>query len=86
MIYEYSNMENSNKEREMECSSRKMNAYMHSQIMRIREEDSQLGEDIAKKLWERVVVDQDVASVLMLSRPILPASPLSGKTPIKSAN
>ncbi|CAN4082585.1 unnamed protein product [Withania somnifera] len=71
--------------REMECNTRKMNAYIHSQIMRIREEDSQLGEDIAKKFRQRIF-DQDVASVLILSRPMLPASPLSGKTAIKSAN
>ncbi|TMW98472.1 hypothetical protein EJD97_003996 [Solanum chilense] len=86
MIYQqHSQMEN-NQEREIEYSrASKMNAYIHSQIMRIRAEDSQLGEDIAKKLRERVV-DQDVASVFMLSRPMLPASPLGGKTPIKSAN
>ncbi|CAN4079367.1 unnamed protein product [Withania somnifera] len=71
--------------KEMECNTRKMNAYIHNQIMRIREEDSQLGEDIAKKLRERIV-DQDVASVFIMSRPMLPASPLSGKTAIKSAN
>lgn len=85
MIYQHSEME-SHQEREMEyCSTRKMNAYIHSQIMRIRAEDSQLGEDVAKKLRERVV-DQDVASVFMLSKPMLPASPLGGKTAIKSAN
>ncbi|KAK4367536.1 hypothetical protein RND71_011328 [Anisodus tanguticus] len=87
MIYSSENCEmEGHQEREMECRSRKeMNAYIHSQVMRIRAEDSQLGEDIAKKLRERVV-DQDVASVLMLSRPMLPASPLSGKTAIKSAH
>ncbi|WMV17436.1 hypothetical protein MTR67_010821 [Solanum verrucosum] len=85
MIYQHLEME-SNQEREIEyCRARKMNAYIHSQIMRIRAEDSQLGEDIAKKLRQRVV-DQDVASVFMLSKPMLPASPLGGKTPIKSAN
>ncbi|KAK4346591.1 hypothetical protein RND71_032930 [Anisodus tanguticus] len=66
-------------------SRKEINAYIHGQVMRIRAEDSQLGEDIARKLRERVV-DQYVASVLMLSRPMLPASPLSGKTAIKSAH
>ncbi|KAG5624268.1 hypothetical protein H5410_009486 [Solanum commersonii] len=85
MIYQHSEME-SNQEREIEyCRARKMNAYIHSQIMRIRAEDSQLGEDIAKKLRQRVV-DQDVASVFMLSKPMLRASPLGGKTPINSTN
>lgn len=86
MICQHSEMESNRQEREKEyCRARKMDAYIHTQIMRIRAEDSQLGEDIAKKLRQKVV-DQDVASVLMLSRPMLPASPLSGKTAIKSAN
>ncbi|OIT05857.1 hypothetical protein A4A49_06269 [Nicotiana attenuata] len=92
MIYSSKNCEmESQQEKDMESCCRKwsektMNAYIHSQIMRIRAEDLQLGEDIAKKLRQRVV-DQDVASsVMLLSRPMLPASPLSGKTAIKSAN
>ncbi|OIT22597.1 hypothetical protein A4A49_56222 [Nicotiana attenuata] len=92
MIYSFGNCEiETHQERvssspSKKWSEKKMSAYIHSQIMQIREEDLQLGEDIAKKLRQRVV-DQDVASsVMLLSRPMLPASPLSGKTAIKSAN
>ncbi|KAI3452318.1 hypothetical protein Pfo_008983 [Paulownia fortunei] len=48
---------------------RSYKVHAHSQILRIRAEDSHLGED---KIG--------AAHFMLFSRPILPASPLSGKT------
>lgn len=48
----------------------KHKVHAHSQVLRIRAEDSNLGEDRF-----------GVAPYLLFSRPLLPASPLSGKTP-----
>lgn len=72
-------------------------ACVHSQVLRIREEDLHLGEDMGKvfsakdKVSSRHVVvsghHHHVAShmdVVLLSRPILPSSPLSRKTPFRS--
>lgn len=49
-------------------------AYVHSQILRIREEDSHIGEDFVGEGCPQVV------DVVIFSKPILPASPLSGKS------
>lgn len=68
--------------------------YVHSQILKIREEDSHLGEDFGLRLKEhshhhhhhdrdRDHDDDDVESameVVMFTKPTLPSSPLSGKT------
>lgn len=70
--------------------------YVHSQILKIREEDSHLGEDFGLRLKEhshhlyhhdrdrdRDHHDDDVESameVVMFTKPTLPSSPLSGKT------
>ncbi|KAM3713813.1 hypothetical protein ACJW31_01G284600 [Castanea mollissima] len=75
--------------------------YVHSQILKIREEDSHLGEDFGLGLKEHSHHhhhhhhlyhhdhdrdrdhDDDVESateVVMFTKPILPSSPLSGKT------
>lgn len=67
--------------------------FVHSQVLRIREEDSHLGEDIGEGLSakdnknaggfiQRVEVRR--VDVVLLSRPILPCSPLSGKTTFKA--
>lgn len=80
-------------------ANKNVNLYVHSQILRIREEDSHIGEDIAENLstigaamnnnkFASDESDDDhryhhVDVWIFLQRPILPASPLSGKT-IKS--
>ncbi|XP_004304312.1 PREDICTED: uncharacterized protein LOC101296308 [Fragaria vesca subsp. vesca] len=58
-------------------SALKKVAYVHSQILRIREEDSHLGESSAFGAKEKVA--HAVASrvdVVLLARPVLPCSPL----------
>ena len=50
---------------------------IHSQILRIREEDSHLGEDYGES---RVAPLSSTLNVVVFSRPILPCSPLGGKT------
>ncbi|XP_057969408.1 uncharacterized protein LOC131158554 [Malania oleifera] len=78
---------------------RKKIANVHSQVLRIREEDSHLGEDIGEGLstkdhkvmgcahhhlhlhHHQVAPHMDL---MLFSRPILPSSPLSGKTPVKA--
>lgn len=66
--------------------SRKKVKYVHSQILRIREEDSHLGEDFSLGTkdsghlchqYHDLHLEMDVVP---FSRPILPSSPLSGKT------
>lgn len=67
-------------------------ACLHSQVLRIREEDLHLGEDIGEGLSAKDKVSghhhhHHVGSrmdVVLLSRPILPSSPLSGKTSIRA--
>lgn len=67
-------------------------ACLHSQVLRIREEDLHLGEDIGEGLSAKDKVSSGVtvatasrADVVLFSRPILPCSPLSGKvSPIQS--
>ncbi|KAL0014088.1 hypothetical protein SO802_001157 [Lithocarpus litseifolius] len=63
--------------------------YVHSQILKIREEDSHLGEDFGLGLKEHshhhhhLYHHDDVESameVVMFTKPTLPSSPLSGKT------
>ncbi|KAJ7970969.1 Integrin beta-like protein [Quillaja saponaria] len=61
-------------------------AFVHSQILRIREEDSHFGEEFGDK----VATFASPLEVVLFSRPTsLPSSPLSGKTitptPINSA-
>jgi hypothetical protein len=71
----------------------KWGKYVHSQILRIREEDSHLGEDFSLSVKENghlsVLyhhhhhhdhVDAAPMDVLIFSKPILPNSPLSRKT------
>lgn len=66
--------------------SRKKVKYVHSQILRIREEDSHLGEDfnLGTKdnghLYHQYHDLHSEMDVVLFSRPILPSSPLSGKT------
>nr|GMC56991.1 uncharacterized protein LOC114307769 [Ipomoea batatas] len=52
--------------------------YVHSQILRIRAEDSHIGEDTA----EIFSLKDKVVSAVFLIRPILPASPLGAHTTI----
>nr|GMC67309.1 uncharacterized protein LOC110607994 [Ipomoea batatas] len=52
--------------------------YIHSQILRIRAEDSHIGEDTA----EIFSLKDKVVSAVFLIRPILPASPLGAHTTI----
>ncbi|CAK7323026.1 unnamed protein product [Dovyalis caffra] len=71
----------------------------HSQVLRIREEDSHLGEErlsAAKEMIRKALIGNleesfgvaphaaAAVDVIFLSRPILPCSPLSGKTTIKA--
>lgn len=58
-------------------------AYVHSQILRIREEDSHLGEDIGGSLSANDKVAKPLG-VVIFARPILPCSPLGGKTAVKA--
>ncbi|KAI8018826.1 hypothetical protein LOK49_LG04G03820 [Camellia lanceoleosa] len=60
----------------------KNDVYVHSQILRIREEDSHLGEDfgeVSGSAHHHHLVSSHM-DVMIFSTPILPASPLSGKT------
>ncbi|XAR51751.1 hypothetical protein NMG60_11006471 [Bertholletia excelsa] len=67
--------------------------HVHSQILRIREEDSHLGEDCLDSLstkdkfagYHHRLYSSHV-DVMLFSRPILPASPLSGKPAIKTVH
>ncbi|KAL5582320.1 hypothetical protein UlMin_014762 [Ulmus minor] len=63
---------------------RRKKAYVHSQILRIREEDSHLGEDISERLDAKENRVASSLDVFLFSRPILPCSPLSGKTAVKA--
>lgn len=58
---------------------------VHSQILRIRYEDSHVGEDISEVLSLFAKEDQ-LASLMVFSKPILPSSPLGGKTIIKTSD
>ncbi|PIN16305.1 hypothetical protein CDL12_11041 [Handroanthus impetiginosus] len=58
---------------------RSVKVRVHSQVLRIRAEDSHLGKDIGEgnlSLKDKFGVTQ----FMVFSRPILPASPLSGRT------
>ncbi|PSS35153.1 Integrin beta-like protein [Actinidia chinensis var. chinensis] len=71
----------------------KIEVYVHSQVLRIREEDSHLGEDIGASLSAKTKIsaadnhrrDRDPVicsshmDFVVFSRPILPPSPLGGK-------
>ncbi|PON67329.1 hypothetical protein TorRG33x02_265020 [Trema orientale] len=65
---------------------------VHSQILRIREEDSHLGEDFGERETFSANITNNnnnnnrVSSldVVFFSRPILPCSPLGGKTTVKA--
>lgn len=66
---------------------------VHNQVLRIREEDSHLGEDIGEGLSAKDKLASasahHVASqmdVVLFSRPILPSSPLGSKTAIKASH
>ncbi|KAI5558841.1 hypothetical protein BDE02_17G068400 [Populus trichocarpa] len=71
--------------------------FVHSQVLRIREEDSHLGEErlsAAKEMIRKALIGKLEESfgvpphaameVVFFSRPILPCSPLSGKTTVKA--
>lgn len=58
---------------------------VHSQILRIRYEDSHVGEDISEVLSLFAKEDQ-LDSLMVFSKPILPSSPLGGKTIIKTSD
>ncbi|RAL46841.1 hypothetical protein DM860_005120 [Cuscuta australis] len=51
---------------------------VHSQVLKIRAEDSNIGEDNAAEIFRKLSAEAagHVASVLLVRRPILPASPL----------
>lgn len=51
---------------------------VHSQILRIRYEDSHVGEDISEALSLFAKDHRHFASLLVFSKPILPSSPLGG--------
>lgn len=65
-----------------------IDVYVHSQILRIRAEDSHIGEDTPEifSLKDKAAVSASgaghLASTVVLIRPILPASPLGGNTTI----
>ncbi|XP_059670317.1 uncharacterized protein LOC132315896 [Cornus florida] len=66
-------------------------AYVHNQILKIREEDSHIGEEIGELLSAKDKLPaHSVASsldLMLFSRPMLPSSPLSGKTtPFKTVH
>ncbi|KAL3525943.1 hypothetical protein ACH5RR_014315 [Cinchona calisaya] len=56
--------------------------YLHRQILRVRDEDSHIGEDIniADVFNLCGANKQGLACLMLFSRPVLPASPLAGKT------
>ncbi|GKV08713.1 hypothetical protein SLEP1_g20309 [Rubroshorea leprosula] len=68
--------------------------WVHSQVLRIREEESHLGEDFLSDLRglsgkdSKTVVGgspkRHRVNVVVFSRPILPCSPLSGKNTVKA--
>ncbi|KAM5581430.1 hypothetical protein ABKV19_010582 [Rosa sericea] len=62
--------------RRSSSENKKKAAYVHSQILRIREEDSQLGESYfgAKEKVAHAVASR--VDVVILARPVLPSSPL----------
>ncbi|OAY29832.1 uncharacterized protein LOC110601248 [Manihot esculenta] len=70
--------------------------FVHNQVLRIREEDLHLGEDIGEGLSAKDKVMNagfgqntqlgrvaSVVDMVLFSRPILPCSPLSGKTTVR---
>lgn len=61
---------------------------VHSQILRIRYEDSHVGEDTSEVLSLFAKDHRHLASLLVFSKPILPSSPLggTGKTIIKTSD
>lgn len=60
---------------------------LHSQILRIRDEDSLIGEDVCEILNLFGKDDnQQISSVVLISKQILPSSPLSGKTGFKTGD
>ncbi|CAK9162895.1 unnamed protein product [Ilex paraguariensis] len=71
-------------------NAKDINVHVHSQILRIREEDSHLGEDVGECLGakDKLAVHHVESRVdyMLFSRPILPASPLGGKTTIKTTH
>ncbi|KAL3526508.1 hypothetical protein ACH5RR_011164 [Cinchona calisaya] len=61
--------------------------YLHSQILRIRDEDSHIGEDFNAQVLNFFVANkQELASLMLLSGQFLPASPLGEKPPIRAAD
>ncbi|GLT56475.1 hypothetical protein SLA2020_295130 [Shorea laevis] len=71
--------------------------WVHSQVLRIREEESHLGDDFlrgleglsGKDIFKTAVGrgssrKRHRVNVVVLSRPILPCSPLSGKNTVKA--
>ncbi|WCJ20783.1 hypothetical protein M5689_002990 [Euphorbia peplus] len=60
---------------------------VHNQVLKIMEEDSHLGEDIIKDniINGQIRFVSSAVDVMLSSRLILPSSPLSGKTPVKTS-
>ncbi|KAK8673592.1 hypothetical protein V6N13_111918 [Hibiscus sabdariffa] len=98
MESEYSSTEEAEVEspRSVVVEMEKKVGRVHSQILRIREEDSHLGEDLIgcdKQNQNDIAVvvpggfhekRRRRVNVVLLSRPILPCSPLSGKNNVKT--
>ncbi|PON42693.1 hypothetical protein PanWU01x14_280060 [Parasponia andersonii] len=81
----------SSEEVESPRSVGRLRRLVHSQILRIREEDSHLGEDFGEReTFSANIINNNnnnrVSSldVVFFSRPILPCSPLGGKTTVKA--
>ncbi|GMI68464.1 hypothetical protein like AT5G15190 [Hibiscus trionum] len=95
---EYSSTEEAEVEspRSVVVEMKKKVERVHNQILKIREEDSHLGEDLIGRDKENrndiaVVVPGGFhekrrrrVNVVLLSRPILPCSPLSGKNNVET--
>ncbi|KAM6550000.1 hypothetical protein CsatB_021676 [Cannabis sativa] len=64
----------------------KQKELVHSQILRIREEDLHLGEDLGESNNSNISINNSGFSlnVVVFSRPILPCSPLGGGNPDKN--
>ncbi|GAV72342.1 hypothetical protein CFOL_v3_15830 [Cephalotus follicularis] len=53
---------------------------LHNQVLKIREEDSNIGQDIGEKDKVHGGYTTNPVDLVFFTRPILPCSPLSGKT------
>ncbi|GMI99224.1 hypothetical protein like AT5G15190 [Hibiscus trionum] len=58
---------------------------LHTQVLRIREEDSHLGDAVGGDFSENITGRRRI-NVVLVSKPILPSSPLSGKNSVKKGH